>query len=253
MSRDRRKSVSSGTPNPPVPIQFPTLGAAPIYPTHPSMAAGYAPNPYPIYGNLTQQPTGGPVHPTAYTGHARSASSSIPDVARQFQDLGIDRHKEHPERTRKISGYGHPSESEHQHERGRTSSVNYSVHPEKYPPGSYAPVVPFPSEKPVQTSPYPPASHYVTPSPSMRSSEISSSGSVGSTGYPTSNYSSPPSRNAPETIARSTTPFGGPPPQVYPRGHVLEGQPIQILNQPRSRAPSRAPSPNPGTPVFPFF
>ncbi|OAX39158.1 hypothetical protein K503DRAFT_865628 [Rhizopogon vinicolor AM-OR11-026] len=84
-------------------------------------------------------------------------------------------------------------------------------------------------------------------------------------------YARPPSRApSPYHGQQSTTPYPPrapspfvPPPQihstVYPRGHVLEGQPI---NAPRSRAPSpmpggpggqgygRAPSPMPGGPGF---
>jgi hypothetical protein len=72
----------------------------------------------------------------------------------------------------------------------------------------------------------------------MRPSDISH-GSANS-GYPGPTYPSP--RDQAELIARSTTPFGAAPPQVYPRGHILEGQPVVNDNYSRSRAPS----PNPG-------
>jgi hypothetical protein len=75
-------------------------------------------------------------------------------------------------------------------------------------------------------------------------------GTASSSGYPTayssSAYGTSPSRK-PGEVGHSTTPFGGPVPHIYPRGHILEGQPISNgSSRPPSRPASRAASPNPG-------
>ncbi|KAG6833819.1 hypothetical protein H0H87_011753 [Tephrocybe sp. NHM501043] len=89
------------------------------------------------------------------------------------------------------------------------------------------------------------------------SSSISSTGRVSPmpfvppapTGAPYNSYSTSPNR-APDPISRSTTPFGGPPggtSVVYPRGHVMEGQPI--LPQDRARM---SPMPQGPPPLGPY-
>ncbi|KAF5388361.1 hypothetical protein D9615_000132 [Tricholomella constricta] len=93
------------------------------------------------------------------------------------------------------------------------------------------------SSRPYSAAGYQPStSPNMRTSPNVRSAEAPYVPPGG--GYPPSNYTatSPPR----ESISRSTTPFGGPSPNVYPRGHVMEGQPVS------QRDRSRAPSPMPG-------
>lgn len=172
-----------------------------------------------------------------------------------MKDMELDRNKEYPEpRSRKSSAASRReyNTSESTYERSRTISGNYAdrPNPNPYPPASGAypsSVQPYgiPQTQGKYPDPYPPASRYVVPSPNMRPLDLASSfGTVNSGGYAGSDYSAAPSRTSGDGVLGSTTPFGNPPPQVYPRGHILEGQ--LILNgmapQPRSRAPSRAAS-----------
>ncbi|KDR83429.1 hypothetical protein GALMADRAFT_235562 [Galerina marginata CBS 339.88] len=245
-NRDRRKSFNSGNPVPTGSVAFPVAGGSSGYPTHPT--TGYPSSPYSNYAALN--PPAGPAYSMGPSGHSKKSSGSYPDIARQFKDIDLSHSNDHGERDRKLSNNGPRkySTSDNTYERTRTYSGNYADRPNLYPspPGSYAPSGPYsnPKNQATYANPYP-ASHYTTASPNMRASDISSFGTANSTGYPGSSYTSSPSRNAADLITRSTTPFGVPPPQFYPRGHVLEGQPI-VNNNPRSRAPSRAASPNPG-------
>ncbi|KAF8165047.1 hypothetical protein B0H34DRAFT_220908 [Crassisporium funariophilum] len=223
-------------------VAFPGSGN-PGYPSHPSVATGYPSSPYSGYAALNPPP-GGPIPPygSANVGHNRNPSENY-DIARQFNDLDIDRGREQTvERDRKISGgHGRPRKYS-------TSDAPYApraVSPNPYAvaSGSYTPASGPYSNPKLASGPGANAysnPHYTSPSPNMRPSEMPY-GSTGPSGYPASTYASSPARNPAELIGRSTTPFGGPSPQVYPRGHVLEGQPI-TSNNPRSRAPS----PNPG-------
>lgn len=250
-NRERRKSFSVGGPVP-IPGPVPTTGST-GYPTHPNAAtgypSGYSSSPYSGYQAAAGSPV--PLYGSGNTGHGRKHSGAYTDIARQFNTLDIDDNKQYAtEHDRKAGGGGHTrkystNDPPYGTERQRTISGNYVDRTNPYPipatQGGYTPASgPYSNPKnapagPGATSPYP---NFYGSSPNMRPSDISH-GSAGS-GYPGSTY---PSRDQAELIARSTTPFGAPPPQVYPRGHVLEGQPIVINSNSRSRAPS----PNPGT------
>lgn len=242
MHRDRRRSFNAGPQSEP-PVAFPgTNGNPGGYPAHSSVGSGYAP--YPGYNSAA---------PVAYStsassgGHSRKASANggYSDLAAQFNDLTVDRKKIYEERERKSSRSRRYSTNESSYERPRTTSGTYDAARNAYPaaPGPYPGASSYGSMNPPPNASGYPGSAYA-PSPNMRSGEIPYGTSVPS-GYPGSNASSSPYPSPaqnPANIARSTTPFGGPGPQVYPRGHILEGQPIG----PRSRPPSRAASPNPG-------
>ena len=243
MNRERRKSFNAGGTGPiPGSHSFPPTTGNTGYPIHPNAATGY-PSPYSSYSNLAN--AGTPVPPDPYSsgniGHSRKQSGAYADITRQFNDLDIDGNKEYTtEHDRKASGGSHTrkystNDPTYGGERPRTVSGNYVDRANPYPTFAYAPASgPYsnPKNGPGIANPYP---NY---SPNMRPSDISH----GSTnlGYQGSMY---PSRDQAELVARSTTPFGAPLSQVYPRGHVLEGQPVVSNNNSRSRAPS----PNPGT------
>ena len=251
-NRDRRKSFNGPQALVP-PVAFPSMTGGTGYPIHPSQLGGHPNNQYVgVHG-----PSGGPGYPSAVSGHSRnpSASGDVYDgLTRQFNNLDMG-HQHDYERDRKISNSKRSrqySSNDGGHERTRTTSGNYV---DQYPYQPAPASVYSSASEPYNISQNPSANHYpgssyITPSPNMRTGEISY-GSTGISGYPVSNYpgssaySSSPAANA-ANIARSTTPFGDPGPQVYPRGHILEGQPIvKAASNPRSRAPSRAPSPNP--------
>ena len=245
VNRERRKSFNAGGTGPiPGSYSSPATGNS-GYPSHPNVATGYPP-----YSNVA---TVGPPAPSPYdsgnTGHIRKKSGAYTDITRQFNDLDIDGNKEYTEHDRKAGGGSHArrystNDPTYGVDRPRSVSGNYVDRANPYPmaaAGGYTSASgPYSNPKNVPAgpgiaNPYP---NYYPSSPNMRPSD-SSHGSANS-GYPGSTY--PPSRDQADLIARSTTPFGAPPPQVYPRGHVLEGQPVVINNNPRSRAPS----PNPG-------
>jgi hypothetical protein len=243
-NRERRKSFNTGTAGPPGSVFFPPTGGS-GYPTQSGgpQVTGYPSNPY---FNATNPP-----YATGPSAHSRTPSSgSYNDITRQFNDLNLNRSKDYPERDRKTSGPSRPSKyniGEATFERKRTVSGNYADHGNPFP-GAYSP---YGNSNP-QTSgvnPYP-SSQYRDPSPNMHPSEIPY-GSASSSGYPaysSSAYGASPSRK-PAEVGHSTAPFGG---HIYPRGHVLEGQPIPNGSpRPPSRPPSRATSPNPGK--FAYF
>ena len=246
VNRERRSNTGSTGPIPGS-TSFPTAGNT-GYPTHPSVTTGYPPSPYSGYSNV--QIPGAPV-PVHGSGNRRNRKQSVhTDIARQFNELDIDDNKEYKiEYDRKAGGGGHTrkysNDPTYGTERPRTMSGSYIDRTNPYPTataGDYMPASgPYSNPKNVPagvagqgiTNPYP---NYYTSSPNMSPSDISyGSANSGYPGHPST------SRDQAELIARSTTPFGAPPPQVYPRGHVLEGQPLDY-NNPRSRAPS----PNPG-------
>ncbi|KIM45863.1 hypothetical protein M413DRAFT_295866 [Hebeloma cylindrosporum] len=253
-SRDRRKSFNSGTAAPPSSLFFPSHATgATGYPSQSGgpQVTGYPSNPY--FNGTTLDPP--PSYATGPPVHSRTPSSgSYHDITRQFNDMNLNRSKDYPERDRKTSGPSRSSKynvGEGASERQRTVSGNYADRGNPYPPGP-GPYLPYHNSNPQLSgvNPYP-TSQYRDPSPNMHPSEIPF-GTAGSSGYPTayssSSYGTSPSRK-PAEIGRSssTTPFGGPVPHVYPRGHILEGQPIPTgSSRPPSRPASRAPSPNPG-------
>ena len=250
LNRERRKSFNAGGTGPILgSYSFPTSGNT-GYPTHPNVPTGY-PSPYSGYSNHTT----GTVTPSPYgsgnIGHVRKQSGTYPDIARQFNDLDIDGNKEYTTEHDRKAGGGHTrrysaNDPTYGAERPRTVSGNYIDRANSYPTaaaGSYTPASgPYsnPKNNPAGPGIANPYTNYYASSPNMRPSDISHASA--NPGYPGSTY--PSSRDQAELIARSTTPFGAPPPQVYPRGHVLEGQPV-VVNNNNSR--SRAPSPNPGT------
>lgn len=248
VNRESRKSFNMGTGPIPGPLAFPATGNT-GYPSHSNVSTGY-----PGYPNVAPMGTPVPAYGSGNTGHNRKQSGAYTDITRQFNDLDIDGNKEYTtEHDRKAGGGGHPrkystNDPTYGAERPRTISGNHVERANTYPPpaGGYTPASgPYSNPKNVPAgpgiaNPYP---SYYASSPSMRPSD-NSYGS-GGPGYPGPMYPSP-SRDQAELIARSTTPFGAPPPQVYPRGHVLEGQPMGVNNNnPRSRAPSPNPVPMP--------
>jgi hypothetical protein len=243
-NRERRKSFSAGgTGTITGSHSFPPTTGNSGYPIHPNAATGY-PSPYSSYSNLAT--AGTPVPPDPYNsgniGHSRKQSGAYTDITRQFNDLDIDGSKEYTtEHDRKASTGSHSrkystNDPTYGAERPRTVSGNYVDRANPYPEFAYAPASgPYSNPKNVPAGPGIPNS-YPNYSPNTRASDISrGSTNLGYQGYP--------SRDQADFIGRSTTPFGAPPPQVYPRGHVLEGQPIAVNN---NSSRSRAPSPNPG-------
>jgi hypothetical protein len=169
--------------------------------------------------------------------------------------VGIDSRGDPYERERKISSSYVPSRGEQDRRRSPYAGTGTP-----YPVsagGVYA-----------DTSGYPPSSAYSAGntgaySPNRRPGELGG----GSSAYPPAGHPSEPFprapspyARAPSPYARSTTPYarapspyaggGGSGGAVYPRGHILEGQPMN-----RSRAPSPIPGaiglPGGGTPAFP--
>ena len=243
MNRERRKSFNAGGTGPiPGSHSFPPTTGNTGYPIHPNGATGY---PYSAYSNIATAGTPVPTGPygSGNIGRSRKQSGAFADITRQLNDLDIDGNKEYAiEHDRKVSSGSHTrkystNDPTYGAERPRTVSGNYVDRSNPYPTAAYTPASgPYSNPKNVPAgpgiaNPYP---NYYASSPNMRPSDISH----GSTnqGYQGSMY---PSRDQAELIARSATPFGA---QVYPRGHVLEGQPV-VNNNSRSRAPS----PNPGT------
>jgi hypothetical protein len=236
VNRERRKSFSAGGPGPiPGTYSFPTTGNA-GYPSHPNVTGYPPPNP----GYSTTVPPN--PYGSGNTTRIRKQSGAYTDITRQFNDLDIDGNKEYMTEHDRTAGGGHTrrystNNSIYGVERPRTVSGSYGDRANPYPTaaGGYTPASgPYSNPKNVPAgpgiaNPYP---NYYASSRDNRPSDISH-GSANS-GYP-GGY---PSRDQAELIARSTTPFGVPPPQVYPRGHVLEGQPV-------NNSRSRAPSPNP--------
>lgn len=142
------------------------------------------------------------------------------DLERQFAELGMERDREQygaSERERKVSGLGRPrAYSTSDPDRARKISSNFGDRPNIYNGAAAGPYSrPSGYPQPGNVSPYGP------PNP-----------------YPNQAYPS----------SRPASPFapGGPGagPQVYPRGHIMEGQPIR----PRSRATTPLPGGGPGVP-----
>jgi hypothetical protein len=170
----------------------------------------------------------------------RKYSSGASELDRRFGDLDIDSGRDRDrgayERERKTSSNmgrsGTYSGDRGTYERERKISSNLGR------PGTYSGNIDRPRTLSNNMGGYPPASGYpatgytgastspyLGASPKLRGAEpgyVSGSGGYGA-------FPSSPNRSM-------SDPFGGP--QVYPKGHVLEGQPIRG---------SRVPSPIPGT------
>ena len=246
VNRERRKSFNAGGTGPiPGSHSFPPTTGNTGYPIHPNAPTGY-PSPYSSYSNIAA--AGTPALPEPYgsgnIGHSRKQSGAYADITRQFNDLDIDGNKEYTtEHDRKANTRKYSTnDPTYGSERPRTVSGNYVDRANPYPSFTYAPASgPYSNPKNLPAGPGV-ANSYPNYSPNMRPSDIShGSANLGYQGYP--------SRDQADLIGRSTTPFGAPPPQIYPRGHVLEGQPVVNSNSSRSRAPS----PNPGTKHNFFF
>ncbi|KAK7060259.1 hypothetical protein VNI00_001024 [Paramarasmius palmivorus] len=228
VTRERRKSFNAG-------VAFP--GAA----------GGYAPS-SPYQGAYPQPP-----HSPGPTGYARerkysSGGGLLSDLDRQFNDLGVnDERIAGPgmARPRKYSTH----ESAAAAERARRMSGNFG--PERplsayggaagsHSPNTGSAYPPRPYSR--NAGAYPATSQYANPSPNLRSAEpayVPPHAPRPSSPYGSANY--PPSPNyAADPYARAASPFapGGTVPDVYPPGHIMEGQPI---------ARSRATTPLPGT------
>jgi hypothetical protein len=162
--------------------------------------------------------------------------------------MGIDGRGDAYDRERKISSSYGPSRDQ-----DRRRSV-YAGGTSPYATAPDAPAYP-------QSSAYPAANPYGNTtsaySPNIRPADLG----PGATGYPTTGSAGEPFPRAPSPYARSTTPYARAPSPfapgagnggggVYPRGHILEGQPMN-----RSRAPSPIPGgvalPGGGGPAFP--
>ncbi|KAI3596792.1 hypothetical protein WG66_016389 [Moniliophthora roreri] len=230
-NRERRKSFNAGAG-----VAFP--GAAP---------GGYAPpSPYQGYA----QPQSHSPGPMGYTRERKYSSGGglLSDLDRQFNDLGVsDDRIAGPgmARPRKYSTH----ESAAAAERTRRMSGNFG--PERplsayggaagsHSPNAGAAYPPRPYSR--NANAYPTAPQYANPSPNLRSAEPAAFAPHAprpTSPYATANY--PPSPNhVADPYARAASPFapGGTVPDIYPPGHVMEGQPI---------VRSRATTPLPGT------
>ncbi|KAL0949871.1 hypothetical protein HGRIS_009903 [Hohenbuehelia grisea] len=225
VAHERRKSFNAGQASP---MAFPPGGASP--------GPGYPATAYTAIGGMGNNPAGGIYGPTpsaptipGYNRERKYSNSGVGGLDQQFNDMNM---REHAERERKLSNsaMGRPRKySMNEPDRTRRISGNLGDRPGAYgnPPGGYPPA----------GAPYPGAS------PNMRPVSPFMPGGAPS-GYPAAPSAYPPSPRpgVAEPYPRSTTPFGPGGPQTYPRGHVLEGQPIQ----PRSRATTPIPGAIPG-------
>ncbi|KAG6907834.1 hypothetical protein DXG01_007216 [Tephrocybe rancida] len=232
-ARERRNSFNAS----PQPTQagayaFPTSGSGPQYPR--GSYAGYSDRP--------AGSTGAPGYP----------SSAYSDIDRQMGDLDLrDRAGGYPGEERKVSTHA---------PRPRKYSANEPVDVPRA-------ISPHPGARAGDgrgaTGPYGAAiatGAYNTGRPYSAAGQHRSASPNPAPFVPPapSSYSQYQSSNvrAPEPVSRSTTPFGGPsggPPAVYPRGHIMEGQPILPQDRARMspmppRGPSRGPSPGPPGP-----
>jgi len=205
VARERRKSFNQGPISPP-------LAGYPV--TSPQNSAGY---PVTSPQNSAGYPSGYP-----YGNYATGGS----DLDRRFggMDIGGRDYDDH-----KHGGLGRPRKySVGESDRGRDVYGDRSAY--NTGPG-------FPSARTGQPTPYSnTGSHYAGSSPNMRTPEPRYAATAPG-GYPGSSGGDP--------FARSASPYNGATSSVYPRGHILEGQPM-----PRSRAttpiPGAHPFPQPG-------
>lgn len=167
---------------------------------------------------------------TKYGGNAAS------DLTNRFRDMGIDGRGDPYERERKISSSYVPTRGEQDIRRSPYTNAR-------------TPYPVAPGDVYSDSTGYPPSSAYSAAnlphgntgaySPNTRPAEFG-----GSSAYSASGNVGEPFPRAPSPYARSTTPYARAPSPyggggaagaagVYPRGHILEGQPMN-----RSRAPS---------------
>lgn len=281
MVRERRKSFNAGAAG--MPLAFPVAGTPNTgypqtggagYPTtaysgydRPSTTSPYGPGPGSSPVAYERPGTASPYGPnpgataSAYVRDRKYSTGGgvLSGVDGQFGDMNLDRDREHG--GDKASGLGRPrkystNDGPTATERARTISGNYGDRPSPYSAaGTYAPSI-GPYSRPYSAAPgsannYPGSgSQYPGHSPNMRPSEVPYVPPQ-TQGYSNPNYpTSSPNRSGADPYARSTTPFGsgggpGSSPLVYPRGHVMEGQPV-----PRSRATTPIPG-TMGPPGFP--
>ncbi|KAF4619742.1 hypothetical protein D9613_005383 [Agrocybe pediades] len=248
--RNRRPSFNAGSLASSAPMAFPAPGVTKSdYSAHP---APYPPQPYPSYGMIN--PPAAPSYPPGAFGHTRSAGGSVHDISRQFKDMDLERTREQVERAGKPASamhgrsYSASTGSAEPYGRPRAVSGNFGERPIPYPspPNSYTPSTGYTNPVPPNYAPPYPTSSYIAPSPNMRPQDTSF-GIANATGYPTANasYAGSSARPMNEMMQRSTTPHGPPPAQSYSHSYGGEAPQPNFSNKPRSRAPSRAPSPNP--------
>ncbi len=210
-------------------MQFPQQGTP--------QPQGHPTSPYQSYADPATGITSG-YGPTGagggIRGHERKHSStSVYDVLdRQLGNMDLNRQREYGERERKISG---PARSRRQ---------SMSAGDER--PGPYG--SPYQGGNTAyNSSPYAPpgALGYAASggkySPNPSHGELPYVPPVANT-YPGAVYSSS-NRGGADPIARSTTPLGsnaGNSSQAYPRGHVMEGQPLYPRSRPSSPMPGAA-------------
>ncbi|KAF5369979.1 hypothetical protein D9758_001327 [Tetrapyrgos nigripes] len=247
VNRERRKSFNQGSQ-----YTFPATTPPAPYPGSPNpyggVGVGYAgSNPGSAYG--TSSPNMGYARERKYS----TGGGILPDVERQFAEMGLDRNADPlvgtrlgkyettAERTRRLSGNFGPERPLTSYGQGvaGVGGVSSSV-----AAGGFAPPARPYSRNAGST--YAGAPAYTNPSPNLRSAELG--GYSSQAPMPSSPYHGPyraPSRapsRGPSPIhdpyLRSTSPMplGG---DVYPPGHVMEGQPIPSLLRSRPTTPSR--------------
>lgn len=202
-------------------------------------SAGHPTSPYQTYvdpvtsGTYAPQGTGGGIY-----GRERkhSNASGYDTLSRQFDDMDLNRTKE---RERKISG------AASRPRKHSTSASDERLGPYNSPYVSQGGTNPYgaPYAAPVAQG-YAASTGKYSPNPSRPGELPFVPAGAGAQTYPGSAYSS--SARSGDPIAGSTTPYGassGAQPQVYPRGHVMEGQSVHS----RSRASSPMPGAPPGT------
>ncbi|KAJ7638584.1 hypothetical protein FB45DRAFT_903294 [Roridomyces roridus] len=231
-ARQRRGSFNQGANS----MAFPPAAGG----GYPTASPGY-PTTNPGYPPATPYTAGyNGAAPTPYDQRDRkySTGGGIPDLNRQFEDLGIDRSGEH-------TGLPRPARYQTEAERTRKVSSNFGGDRPAYPAaGPYAPAAgpyapaggPYPPTYPAQT----PAGQY-PPSQFSASPNMRTPGETPQLPYTTPAYAAnyPPAAAAPP-MARPTTPYGGAgaaAPQYYPPNHVLSGQPIARATTPIPGAP----------------
>ncbi|KAF9452176.1 hypothetical protein P691DRAFT_257573 [Macrolepiota fuliginosa MF-IS2] len=226
--RERRKSFNAGPPGAPQTgfISFPQGGPPPASP----------------YQTYADPHAGAPQYPPPGSGGSaygrerkKSNAGGYDTLNRQFDDLNLNREKEYAERERKVSGVGRP--------RKYSTSAGDAPYGSSYV--SQGTASPYGSPYTVPAAPgYAASGGKYSPNPN-RSGELPYNPGAGNpVPYPGSAYSSS-ARGGTDPVSRSTTPYGpaaGAPSQVYPRGHIMEGQPIP----PKSRASSPMPGAAPG-------
>lgn len=165
----------------------------------------------------------------------RSSVGGYDALNRQFDDLDLNRERDYTGRERKLS----------RPRKYSTSAGDERPVPYGSPYASQGGAGPYGSPYVTPVTPgYAASGGKYSPNPSRPGELPYVPGAGNPAAYPGSAYSSS-ARGSADPTARPTTPYGsatGGQPQVYPRGHIMEGQPIL----PRSRASSPMPGP-PGT------